>query len=109
MSDPQFVKLTTTHEMKGVRYKRFKILARNVAVFNDGNGGFYAIEYSCKHQNWDLTTGPIVGDIVTCPRHGWKYNVRTGLCLTHDSTCLRPYGVKVEGEDIYVTLLPVSG
>ena len=104
----QYVKVTSVDAMKGERFKKFKILARNVAVFDDGDGGFYAIEYSCKHQNWDLTTGKLEGDFVTCPRHDWVYNVRTGVCLTHDSTCLRRYGLKVEDGDIYITITPVE-
>jgi len=103
-----YVKIASTRDFESKRYRSYRILARKVGIFRDADGAFYATEIACKHQNWDLTTGRIEGDLVTCPRHGWVYNVRTGDCLTHDSKRLRRYGLRVEGEDIYITLLPVE-
>ncbi|MFA6245080.1 MAG: Rieske (2Fe-2S) protein [Candidatus Hydrogenedentales bacterium] len=104
----QYVKIAKVTDFDEVRFKKFKLVARNVAIFKDAEGVFFATEISCKHQNWDLTTGRFEGDIVTCPRHQWVYNIRTGDCLTHDSTRLRRYGLKVEGEDIFITLTPIE-
>jgi len=103
----QYVKIAKTSEFEKKSFKKVTLVARHVAIFKDKGGGYFATEISCKHQNWDLTTGKFEGDIVTCPRHGWVYNIRTGECLNQDSTCLRRYGVKVEGDDIYVTMLPI--
>jgi nitrite reductase/ring-hydroxylating ferredoxin subunit len=104
----QFIKIAKTSDFDSKRYKSYSVLARKVGVFRDHDGSFYAIEINCKHQNWDLTTGPINGDIATCPRHGWQYNIRTGECLNHDSTPLRRYACKVEGDDIYISPTPVE-
>jgi nitrite reductase/ring-hydroxylating ferredoxin subunit len=104
----QYVKIAKTTEFEDAWFKKVRLLARNVAIFKDTDGTFFATEISCKHQNWDLTTGKFEGHIVTCPRHGWVYNIRTGACLTHDSTRLRRYGLKIEGEDIYITLTPIE-
>jgi nitrite reductase/ring-hydroxylating ferredoxin subunit len=104
----KFVKAAKVHEFDTKRFKRLNIMARKLAVFKDGDNAFFATEVSCKHQNWDLTTGPLEGDILTCPRHHWKYNIRTGQCLNHDSTPLRRYAVKVEGDDVLVSLHPLE-
>jgi len=104
----QYVKIAKVSDFDGVRFRKYTILARNLAIFKDEEGGFFATEISCKHQNWDLTTGKFEGDIVTCPRHGWVYNIRTGDCLNQDSTRLRKYDVRVEGDDIYISLVPVE-
>ncbi len=106
--EERYVKIAKVSDFDGLRFRKYKLLARNVAIFRDPDGSMYATEISCKHQNWDLTTGKFTGDIVTCPRHGWVYNVRTGDCLTHESTRLRRYGLKVEGEEVYITLLPIE-
>lgn len=103
-----FVRVGKTTDFAGKRFRRYTILARKVAVFREPDGSFYAIEFACKHQNWDLSTGRIDGDLVTCPRHGWVYNIRTGACLTHDSKRLRRYAVKVEGGDVYLSVRPVE-
>jgi nitrite reductase/ring-hydroxylating ferredoxin subunit len=107
-NDIKWVRLARTSDFEKTRWKSYSILARKVGIVKRPDGSFYAIEVSCKHQNWDLTTGGLEGNIVTCPRHFWKYNIETGECLTHDSTRLRHYALKVEGEDIYVSLLPVE-
>ena len=105
----QYIKIARVDDFKGARFRKFKVLARNVAIFREPDGSFFATEISCKHQNWDLTTGKFDGDCVTCPRHGWKYNVKTGECLNHDSTPLRRYGLKVEEGVIFITTTPAEG
>lgn len=52
-----------------------------IAVFNvDGN--FYAIEDVCTHDGGILTGGPINGCIITCPRHGATFDIRSGEALS---------------------------
>ena len=43
--------------------------------------GFFALEDTCKHMDALLSEGPLEGDILVCPLHGWEYNVRTGKCV----------------------------
>jgi len=52
-----------------------------VAVFNI-EGQFYAIEDVCTHDGGILTGGAIEGCIITCPRHGATFDVRSGAALT---------------------------
>ena len=52
-----------------------------IAVFNV-EGKFYAIEDVCTHDGGILTGGPINGCIVTCPRHGATFDIRSGEALT---------------------------
>lgn len=87
--------------------RTLRILTRYVGIFREADGSFRAIEMSCKHENADLSQGKIKGDIVTCPWHGWRYNLRTGECLWGAKTRLRPYQVEVRGEDLYISLHPL--
>lgn len=48
-----------------------------IAVFNI-DGDYYAIEDVCTHDGAELTGGPIHGFEVECPRHGSRFDVRTG-------------------------------
>ena len=52
-----------------------------IAVFNVG-GNFYAIEDVCTHDGGVLTGGTVQGCIITCPRHGATFDVRSGEALT---------------------------
>jgi len=52
-----------------------------VAVFNV-HGELHAFEDVCTHDGEDLTSGPIDGDQIICPRHGARFCLRTGKALT---------------------------
>jgi 3-phenylpropionate/trans-cinnamate dioxygenase ferredoxin subunit len=51
-----------------------------IAVFNI-DGELYAIEDVCSHDGGELAGGPIEGFEVECPRHGARFDVRTGEAL----------------------------
>lgn len=104
----EYVKVANVADFATLRVKSFRILTRYVGVFKEDDGSFRAIEVACKHQNADLTQGKIKGDIVICPWHGWRYNLRTGECLWGNKGKLRPYGCKVEDDVIYITLNPLQ-
>jgi 3-phenylpropionate/trans-cinnamate dioxygenase ferredoxin subunit len=48
-----------------------------VAVFNV-NGDYYAIDDACTHDGGSLSGGEVQGEEVVCPRHGARFNIRTG-------------------------------
>jgi UDP-MurNAc hydroxylase len=50
----------------------------------------YRLERFCPHMKVDLQSyGSIEGDILTCRRHGWEFNLTTGECLTSKNYSLR--------------------
>ena len=51
-----------------------------IAVFNI-DGELYAIEDVCSHDGGELAGGPLEGFVVECPRHGAKFDVRSGEAL----------------------------
>ena len=74
-----------------------------VALFNV-DGKFYALDGVCPHAGGPLGEGTLRGTVVTCPWHGWQFDVTNGQhCLnarlTH--TC---YPVSVEGDDVLVEI-----
>lgn len=50
---------------------------RIVALFNV-DGAFYALDGICPHQGGPLGCGELAGMVVTCPWHGWQFDVVTG-------------------------------
>lgn len=53
----------------------------NIAVFNV-DGEFFAIEDVCTHDYSTLTGGQMEGDEIVCPRHGARFNIKSGEALT---------------------------
>ncbi len=109
-SQPQerLLKIAKRAEFDNQRFKRVTLLGKKVGIFKDSQGQFTALEMTCKHQGADLTVGKIKGQLVTCPRHGWQYDLTTGQCVNKDSPPLRPYKVVVEGDDIYISPRPIG-
>ncbi len=75
----------------------------DVAVFNV-NGNFYAIDNTCLHRGGPLGEGILDDKIVTCPWHGWTYDVTTGQSTFNPNARVAAYKIKVEGEDVLVSL-----
>lgn len=102
-----YIEVATVDEFTNQRIKTVTIFGTKVGIIKGQNSEFYAIEAGCKHQGADITRGTISGDVATCPRHGWKYNLVTGECLNHNSAKLRKYGLKIEGNVIKITAKPL--
>ena len=89
------------------RIERRSLLGRHVAIFRRSDGSLAASEANCRHQNADLSAGTCEGDIVTCPRHGWRYNLDTGECLTEPWARLRTFRVWTRDGDVYLDTTPL--
>ncbi len=81
----------------------FVVGERIVALFNV-DGAIYALDGICPHQGGPLGKGSLSGCVVTCPWHGFQFDVTTGKHLTSNSLVHPRYAVKVEGDDILVEL-----
>ena len=76
---------------------------RIVALFNVA-GELFALDGVCPHQGGPLGKGQLTGCLVTCPWHGWQFDVRTGKHQTTQSLVHPGFAVKVEGDDVLVDL-----
>ena len=65
-----------------------------------------AIGNECPHQGGALCDGWVEGDIVTCPLHGWEFDMRTGACMTVPGEGVLRYAVTVENGDVYLESQP---
>jgi nitrite reductase/ring-hydroxylating ferredoxin subunit len=80
---------------------------RWVGLFNLG-GQYHAIDNVCLHRGGPLCEGPIAGNIVTCPWHGWQYDVTSGKTLQNPNAGVGCYATDVRGDEIYVDAVPSS-
>ena len=78
MSD--WVDVAPVAEFAPGSYKVVDIDDAMIAVFNL-DGEFYAIEDVCTHDYAELTGGDIEGHEIVCPRHGARFNIKTGEAL----------------------------
>ena len=76
---------------------------RIVALYNV-DGRYYALDGICPHQGGPLGKGELQGCIVTCPWHGWQFDVTTGQHQASASLRHGVFATKVEGSDVWVDL-----
>jgi len=73
------------------------------AVFNV-DGAFHVIDNTCLHRGGPLGEGDLEGDMVTCPWHGWEYNVKTGHCVNNPSSIIKSYQTVLEEGEVKIEL-----
>jgi nitrite reductase/ring-hydroxylating ferredoxin subunit len=63
----------------------------------------YACADTCSHRGGPLSEGKLAGTRLTCPWHGWMYDVRTGQCLFPPrGGAVTAYPVRVNDDEIWV-------
>lgn len=69
------------------------------------SGQFYCLDDVCTHDGGPLGEGRLCGYELACPRHGAKFDVRTGAALTMPATePTHVHEVRIEGETVLVRL-----
>ncbi|HKB27303.1 MAG TPA: Rieske 2Fe-2S domain-containing protein [Methylomirabilota bacterium] len=75
-----------------------------MALFNV-DGEISAINAVCPHRGGPLAEGTLTGSVVSCPWHGWSFDVRTGRPDHPGGHSVAAYQVRVEGGAVYVAWL----
>ena len=76
---------------------------RVVALFRVGDE-FYAMDGLCPHAGGPLGQGCLSGTRVTCPWHGWQFDVTTGRHQLSPTIVHETFAVTVENGEVYVEL-----
>lgn len=99
----EFVKVATLDEIPVNGSKLVEVDMFEIALFNL-DGEIYAIENVCTHDGGPLVEGSIVnGYEVECPRHGARFDIRTGAALSLPAfEPTASYEVRIEGQDVLI-------
>jgi 3-phenylpropionate/trans-cinnamate dioxygenase ferredoxin component len=99
----EFGRVTGTTDVQPGQGIIAEVNGKTLAVFNV-DGAFHAIDNTCIHRGGPLGEGDLEGSVVTCPWHGWQYDVTTGACVANPTAKVERYEVQVEGTDVKVLL-----
>jgi nitrite reductase (NADH) small subunit/3-phenylpropionate/trans-cinnamate dioxygenase ferredoxin subunit len=99
----EFVRAVKVSELPPGTIQEFQIGGQAIAVANVG-GKFYAINNTCLHEGGPLGEGSLEGTIVTCPWHGWDYDVTTGKAVENPSVGVACYRTEVREQDVFVEI-----
>lgn len=97
-----FVKVARVEDIQPGEKRIYEVDGILVVLVNL-NGEFYAIEDTCTHDGGPLGEGEMQNGHLICPRHGARFDIRTGAALSLPAVDPTPiYEVRVQDGDIYV-------
>jgi nitrite reductase (NADH) small subunit len=100
---PQSVRVAAVSDVPPGSSKEVLAGDQVVALFNVA-GKFYALDGVCPHAGGPLGEGTLRGSVVTCPWHGWQFDVTNGQHCLNARMMHTCFPVKVEGDDVLVEL-----
>jgi nitrite reductase/ring-hydroxylating ferredoxin subunit len=83
--------------------KIVEIEGRSIGVFHH-DGRWYAVQNSCLHRGGPVATGTLKGDVLTCPWHGYQYNLTSGELLADPKAKLEQYPVEVREGEVFLKI-----
>ena len=97
-----YVTVARTGDIAPGQVKVYDVNGRRIALCNV-DGALYAIDDVCTHDGGPLDQGMLEDDQIECPRHGARFDVRTGRALTLPAIVpVKSYPVEVVGGEIRV-------
>lgn len=105
----KFVKVIDAAEVPNNQMVMVIVGGKEVLLANV-DGSYYAIANKCTHLGGSLAKGVLEGSIVTCPKHGARFDVKTGMAVGEAKISFmkmqvkneESYVVKVDGTNIMV-------
>ena len=104
----EFVRVARTKDIPNGEGRLFEVGGRRLAGFNV-RGRFHAIDNACAHQQGPLADGDLDGCVVTCPWHGWTYDVTNGQSPDDPDAHVEHFETKVVKGEVMVALPEDSG
>lgn len=74
-----------------------------IALFADG-GHLYAMDGMCAHQGGPIAKGVVQHGCVTCPWHGWQYELATGIQTINRQPLQRTFSIRERDGKIEIRL-----
>jgi 3-phenylpropionate/trans-cinnamate dioxygenase ferredoxin subunit len=103
----EYVKIAKLSDIPEGSVRTFTVSGCRLAICHVEQS-FYAVADLCSHDNGPLGEGELVDHQIECPRHGARFDLKTGkaMCLPA-VTPIPAYPVEIRGEDLWVSL-PVA-
>lgn len=100
---PEEIELITATRVAPGTSAEVTAAGRVFAVFNV-DGTFHVLDGICPHAGGPLGKGEVTGNTVTCPWHGWQFDVTSGQHCLNDTICQAAYKTEVRNGVVFVTI-----
>ncbi|MDP3936856.1 MAG: Rieske 2Fe-2S domain-containing protein [Deltaproteobacteria bacterium] len=83
--------------------RTLRLQGRRIAIFRYADE-LYAIDAVCPHTGADLGLGRVKNRRVSCPEHGWTFDLSTGCMPGAKEIAVQTFPVKIDGEQLFVDI-----
>jgi 3-phenylpropionate/trans-cinnamate dioxygenase ferredoxin component len=99
----EYIRVARVSDVPPGTVRQVEVAGHRVALANV-DGQFYAVDDTCTHEEASLSDGGLSGEILVCPRHGSRFNVKTGRVLSLPAVrSVAVYPVRVESDEVLVS------
>lgn len=95
------IKVANENDMKDGEARVVEANGNAIALYRV-NGEFFATTNTCIHKGGPLGEGFLNDDVITCPWHGWQFNVKTGVSPVNPAAKIETYKVHVKDGEVFV-------
>ena len=104
MTDATWVDALSTDDLPTDDVLGLIVAGRDIALYTVGEA-VYATDNICPHAYGYLNHGYLEDDIIECPLHGARFEIKTGKGIDGPFECdLKTFAVRVVGEEIQVEI-----
>ena len=97
-----FVRVAGVGDIPEGQVREYEVADVNIVICH-ASDGFYALANECSHDSSPFGDGRLVGHELVCPRHGARFDIRTGAFTAPPAVVgIDRFELKVESVDIYV-------
>ena len=97
-----FVRIGAAADVPLFEGRTVRVGGHRVAVFRTADG-FHALAAACPHSGGPLADGLVADSCVTCPLHGWSFDLRDGAA-TGDHPGVRAHEIAERGGELWLRL-----
>jgi len=98
------IKLCNASEIHPGMHKVVKTEDGKELLIANIKGEFFAINNLCPHMGGPLNEGIMDGCLVSCPWHGWQFDIKTGDCPTNPGEVVSKAPLTVENGEIFTSI-----
>jgi nitrite reductase/ring-hydroxylating ferredoxin subunit len=98
---PDWYNVCQTSELENGKVIFRSVKNRSMFIYSDSEG-IKIYDSHCPHRAENNNLESVNGLELTCPRHHWKFDLKTGNCIENGRHPLKQYQHKTENNELFV-------
>ena len=94
LAEPAWHDLTDVAQLSDGAVSRVECEGRSLFVYREADR-YRVYDSRCPHQSTDIPQLALAGTTLTCPKHQWAFDIRTGACIDKGNGALKQYDARV--------------